>query len=254
MSEARDVLVVLREELAHARDVLLQADAVHESEPQQTAVLDAAKKVRTTSDALEARIRAPFDQLLLDRTAATFRTAVKQLEQLVNGRQAARQTAPDVKRVLQRVVAHAREIGRLSHQVGADNVGSAIDSLARAEAWVGPQLEGLVALVDTLLYLSRKRLGPPGTDEQINSLVDRASSTAVVTSLHALKDLAQKVRDDPKLLRDRYALDKALEPSSASVVERLTSWFKLDHDGRAKLHAAVSLFTRRLLDRAAAAK
>jgi hypothetical protein len=247
------VLVVYREELAKARDTLRLTEIVWDKEPQAAAIAQAAQKLRTTADALDARIHAPFDAVLLTRAATSFRAAASALDKLVTERQATRRAAPEVQRVLKRVVVHAREIGRMTHESGADHVGTAIESLARRESWTGAPLDALVRLIDTFYFLARQRLGEGATDEQLNSLVDRATSTAVVTSLHALKDLARRALSEPTLMRDRFQLDGALKAPSASVVERLAAWFKLDAEGRGRLHAAVETFTRRLLDRASAA-
>lgn len=240
----RDVLVVLREELTRARDVLREAEL---GGPELAA---AAQKVRVSADALQARIQAPFDALLLERAAATFRGAASALEKLLQERHAQRRASPQVQRVLKRVVVHAREIGRMTHASGADHVAAAIESLARVEAWTGPALDGLVGLVDTFYYLARQRLGETARPAQLASLVDRATSTAVVTSLNALKELAQRAASEPTLMRDRFQLDGAMKAPSAQVEERLSGWFKLDDAGRARLHGAVETFTRRLLDRA----
>ena len=240
----RDVLVVLREELSRAREVLRDAELAG---PEAGA---AAQKVKLAADALQARIQAPFDALLLERAAATFRAAAAALDKLLQERHAQRRASPQVQRVLKRVVVHAREIGRMTHASGADHVGAAIDSLAQPDAWTGPALDGLVGLVDTFYYLAQRRLGETAKAEQLASLVDRATSTAVVTSLHALKELARRAASEPTLMRDRFQLDGAMKAPSAQVEERLSGWFKLDEAGRARLHAAVETFTRRLLDRA----
>lgn len=252
-SGGRDVLVVYREELAKAREALKLTDVIWAQEPFAAQIAQAAQKVRTTADALDARIHAPFDAVLLQKAGAAFRAAATAMEALLAQRQHGRRASVEVQRVLQRVVVHAREIGRMTHESGADHVASAIDALAHREAWTSAPLDALVALVDTFYFLARKRLGEGATTEQLDSLVDRATSTAVVTSLHALKDLARRARSEPTLMRDRFQLDGALKGPSAQVVERLVAWFRLDDAGRAMLHGAVEAFTRKLLDRASAA-
>ncbi len=252
-SGGRDVLVVYREELAKAREALKVTEVIGAQEPFAAQIIQAAEKVRTTADALDARIHATFDAVLLQRAGAAFRAAAAALEQLIAQRQHGRRASAEVQRVLKRVVVHAREIGRMAHESGADHVGAAIEALAHREAWTSAPLDALVGLVDTFYFLARKRLGQGATSEQLDSLVDRATSTAVVTSLHALKDLARRVRSEPTLMKDRFQLDGALKGPSLQVEERLSAWFKLDDDGRRKLHIAVETFTRRLLDRASAA-
>jgi hypothetical protein len=246
------VLVVLREELAAARALLRDADSIDVREAGAAELSRAAARLRVSADALEARIHAPFDALLLERAAASFRAAADSLRTLAEERREQRRRAPDVQRVLKRVLVHAREIGRMTTAKGAQHVGAAIESLAQPTAWTGLYLEALVGLVDTLLYLARKRLGADAGEDQLASLVDRAASTAVVSSLHALKDLAARARSEPTVMRDRFALDGALRAPTLAVVERLSAWFKLDDDGRVRLHGAVETFTRRLLDRAQA--
>jgi hypothetical protein len=243
---ARDVLVVLREELVRARDALRVAEAAGPMPD----ITSAAKKLKVYADALDARIHATFDAVLLEKAAAQFRTAHVALEKLLADRQHQRRASPEVQRILKRVTVHARDVGKMTHASGADHVAAAIESLAQPGAWVGPALDGLVGLVDTFYYLARRRLGDAAMPEQVDSLVDRASSTAVVTCFHALKDLARRARSEPTLMKDRFQLDGALKAASASVVERLAAWFKLDDDGRARLHSAIDTFTRRLLDRA----
>lgn len=242
---ARDVLVVLREELGRAREVLKGAES---SGPDITA---AAKRLKVYADALDARIHAPhFDAAMLEKASTQFRTAHAALEKLLGDRLQARRTSPEVTRILKRVTVHAREIGRMTHQSGADHVGAAIETLASAAAWSGPTLDGLVGLVDTFYSLARKRLGDSATSEQLDSLVDRATSTAVVTCLHALKDLARRAHSEPTVMRDRFQLDGALRAPALQVEERLTAWFRLDDAGRAQLHASVDTFIRRILDKA----
>ncbi|MBL8955056.1 MAG: hypothetical protein JNK82_30045 [Myxococcaceae bacterium] len=252
-SGGRDVLVVYREELAKAREALKATDVLWSGEPLAAQITEAAKKVRATADALDARIHATFDAVLLQRAGAAFRAAASSLEGLMAQRQHGRRAAPDVQRVLKRVVVHAREIGRMTHESGADHVGAAIEALSHREAWSSAPLDALVQLIDTFYFLSRKRLGDGALPEQLDSLVDRATSTAVVTSLHALKDLARRARSEPTLMRDRFQLDGAMRAPSLHVEERLAAWFKLDDEGRRLLHVAVETFTRRLLDRASAA-
>ena len=239
----RDVLVVLREELSLARATLLETELTD----QEVAI--AAQKLTSSAEALELRIRAPFDALLLERAAKTFRTAMANLERLLAARLQQRRGSPEVERVLKRAVVHAREIARLTTESGGNHVAAAIDALARPDAWSGATLDALVALVDTLYALARLRLGPGAHAGQLNSLVDRASSTAVVTSLHALKDLSQRAQSEPTVMKDRFQLDAALKGAGAQVVERLASWFRLDEAGTARLQRAVEVFTRRLLDR-----
>ncbi len=251
-SGGRDVLVVLREELVAARASLDEAWRVYKREPLAGKISDAALKLSATADALEGRIRAPFDGVLLDRAAGSFRVAASALGTLLDERRAARRTAPEILRVQKRFVAHARDIGKLTHQRGADHVGAAMTALGQPEGWVGPPLDALVELVDTLLFLGRNRLGDAATDEQLSSLIDRAASTAMVSSLHALKDLAQRAQSEPKVMRDRFALTSALKASSHSVVERLTQWFSLDGAGQELLDKTVERFAHRLLDRLAA--
>lgn len=252
-SAGRDVLVVYREELAKAREALKLTEVIWAGEPFAAQIAEAAKKVSMTADALDARIIAPFDAVLLQKAGAAFRAAAAALEQLLAQRQHGRRASREVQRVLQRVVVHAREIGRMTHESGADHVGSAIEALAHREAWTSAPLDALVGLVDTFYFLARKRLGESATAEQLDSLVDRATSTAVVSSLHALKDLARRSRSEPTLMKDRFQLDGALKGPSMQVVERLAAWFRLDDAGRRLLHGAVETFTRRLLDRASAA-
>lgn len=229
----RDVLVVLREELARARTVLL------ETELTDADLAAAAQKLTASADALEVRIRAQFDQLLLDKAARTFRAAATDLDRLLEVRIGRRRQSPTVQRVLRRVVVHAREISKRS----TGDVADAIEALSSADAWTGPTLDALVGLVDTFELLARRRLGDAAHDGQIASLVDRAVSAAAVTCLHALKE-------HPTVIRDRFQLDKALVAPTMHVEERLASWFRLDDDGRSRLRRAVALFTRRLLDRA----
>lgn len=249
---SRDVLVVLREELVAARPLLDEADVIWKMDPTAPAIADAAQKLRGAITALDARIHSVFDTLLLNRAAATFRAAVKALQATLTQRHASRCAAPDVKRVVKRLVAHAREIGRITHQVGADHVGAAIEQLALPESWEsGPLLDAVVHLVDTLLYLSRQKLGDKAGQDQLGSLIDRAASTAMVTSLHALKDLARRAQSEPTVMRDRYQLENALKASSSAIVERLSGWLSLDAAGHDRLQQAVELFARRMLDRAA---
>jgi hypothetical protein len=246
----RDVLVVHREQLAKAREQLQLSSIVWEKDPLAASITQAAHRLKVMADALDARIHAKFDAALLEKAVGAFQSANDAFQKVVAQRLAARRASREVQRVLKRVVVHSREIGRMTHESGADHVGAAIESLAKAEAWTGAPLDALVGLVDTFYYLARKRLGEGATDEQLDSLVDRASSTAVVTSLHALKDLARRARSEPTLMKDRFQLDGALKAPSAAVVERLAAWFKLDDEGRARLHGAVDTLTRRLLDRA----
>src|SRR5205814_1470382 len=148
----------------------------------------------------------PFDQVLLDRAASSFRSAATQLSKQLDDRHSSRRAAPDIARVMKRFLAHAREIGKLTHQRGADHVGDAMDALGTEGGWQGPPLDAVVQLVDTLEFLSRTKLGDKARDSQVSSLVDRAASTVMVTCMHALKDLAQRVRSEPTLLKDRFAM------------------------------------------------
>jgi len=246
---ARDVLVVLREELAKARTSLEKASLVWKGEGAAVELAAAAQKLFVAAEALDARIKAPFDGLLLDRAAASFRTAASTLSKQLDDRQAARRAAPEITRVLRRFVAHAREIGKLTHKRGADHVAAAMEELGFDEGWDGAPRDAVVLLVDTLLFLARTKLGEGAGEDQISSLVDRAASTAMVTCMHALKDLAQRVQSEPTLLKDRFALTNGLKPAVANVVERLGVWFSADEAGRARLHGAVEQFGQRLLDR-----
>ncbi|MBK7861140.1 MAG: hypothetical protein IPJ65_21520 [Archangiaceae bacterium] len=248
---ARDVLVVLREELAAARAALREADSVDAEESGSAELARAVGRLRVTADALEVRIRGPFDAVLLDKAAASFRAAAATFDKLASVRREKFKVSDDVQRVLKRVVVHAREIGRMTQQGGAAHVGAAITSLSTPAAWSGPCLDALAGLVDTLQFLARRRLGEAAADDQVNSLVDRAASTAVVSCLHALKDLAGRVRNEPTVMKDRFQLDGALRAPALNLVDRLSAWFKLDDDGRKRLQSSIEGFIRRLLDRAA---
>jgi hypothetical protein len=245
----RDVLVVLREELGAARASLQKATLVWKGEHAASEIAKAAQKLFVAAEALDARIRAPFDMVLLERVAAGFRTAAQQLGKQLEQRQADRRVSSEVQRVLKRFIAHARDIGKITHKSGADHVAAAMESLGRDEGWVGAPLDAVVQLVDTLLFFARAKLGEGATDEQLSSLTDRAASTAMVTCMHALKELAQRAQNEPKLLKDRYALTSGLKPAVAQVVERLSTWYALDDAGRARLLQALEQFTQRLLDR-----
>jgi hypothetical protein len=245
----RDVLVVLREELARARAALEKASLVWKGEHTAPQLQQAAQKLFVAAEALDARIHAPFDAVLLDRAAAAFRSAAAQLSKQLDDRQVARRASTDIGRVMKRFVAHAREIGKLTAQRGADNVGAAMEALGTEEGWTGAPLDAVVQLVDTLEFLSREKLGEQARASQVSSLVDRAASTAMVTCMHALKDLAQRVRSEPNLIKDRFAMLGALKPAGASVVERLAGWLALDENGRAQLQGAIEQFEQKLLDR-----
>lgn len=250
----RDVLVVLREELGAARASLQKATLVWKGEPAANDIAQAAQKLFVTAEALDARIHAPFDMLLLDRAATAFRAAAGQLGKQLERRQADRRASNEVQRVLRRFIAHARDIGKITHKRGADHVAAGMESLGSEAGWQGAPLDAVVQLVDTLLFLARAKLGDRATGEQLQSLTDRAASTAMVTCMHALKELAQRVQSEPNLLKDRYALTSGLKPAVAQVVERLSTWYALDDLGRGRLQLSLEQFTQRLLDRLTAGK
>lgn len=225
LDPARDILVVLREELAHAHELLAEVALLPAAE--QVELEPYTKSLEQAAGSLDARIRAQFDDVLLKRASQVFTGALNALKAQLSERAQLRLSSHETAGLVHRLAAATGSVVRVAEHNRFERVATAMRSLAVDSGWSGPLLTEVVHLVDVLTHLARRRLGEDLGGERLQSLLNRAVNTVVISTLHAVSDAAKRHNPDLVLL-DRYLLSKALEMPVRQLVARLGEWFGLD--------------------------